>query len=382
VSGYDIAIVGAGPAGSVFALLAARAGRRILLIERSRFDKPRFGETAPPELRPALTRLGLEGLAQTPCCREAPEVLSVWGSDEPRSRHHIFSPYGTALHLDRRAFDEALAFAARTAGADLKLGCSARFVAQPHGGYIVQLSTGERTQSRAAILATGRAGSGLGLPYVRGYLDNNVAVAARLSWPAGNLDSRTVIEAVPGGWFYLAALPGNDVIAVFVTLAALVPSSRRERLRWWLEALARTIVVRDLLTGYRIPETLLVASARASFARSGAGDGWLAIGDARIAPDPLSGQGIIWAIDDAASATERLLGGMEWSDLAQDMQTRTMREVETYLSERSRVYSSEQRFEDDAYWSVIRRAVNPEGINVVKRPLPTRIVLRSGHPPI
>src|SRR5262245_51367413 len=47
-------------------------------------------------------------LAQAPFCRDAPEVLSVWGSDEPRSRHHIFSPYGTALHLDRFGDDSGL----------------------------------------------------------------------------------------------------------------------------------------------------------------------------------------------------------------------------------------------------------------------------------
>src|SRR5262245_1342850 len=172
MNGYDITIAGAGPAGSVLALLAARARYRVLLVEKSRFDKPRLGETAPPELRQALTRVGLERLAQAPFCRDAPEVLSVWGRDEPKSRHRIFSPYGTALHLDRRAFDEALVFTARDAGADLKLGCSARFAAQTHGGYIVQLSNGEWIRSRAAILATGRAGSGLGLPYRRDYLDN------------------------------------------------------------------------------------------------------------------------------------------------------------------------------------------------------------------
>jgi 2-polyprenyl-6-methoxyphenol hydroxylase-like FAD-dependent oxidoreductase len=158
-----------------------------------------------------------------------------------------------------------------------------------------------------------------------------------------------VIEAVPGGWFYLAALPGNEVIAVFLTLATLVPSERSVRLRWWLEALAQTTVVRRTLNGYHLPQTLLVANARASFARSGAGDRWFSIGDARIAPDPLSGQGIIWAIDDAVSAIE-FLGRMGWSDLAEDMQTRTAREVEAYRVERSRVYLSEQRFKDDAYW--------------------------------
>jgi 2-polyprenyl-6-methoxyphenol hydroxylase-like FAD-dependent oxidoreductase len=106
-----------------------------------------------------------------------------------------------------------------------------------------------------------------------------------------------------------------------------------------------------------------VANARASFARSAAGDHWLAIGDARIAPDPLSGQGILWAIDDAASAME-LLTRMHWRDLAEEMRARTLREVEAYLFERSRVYLSEQRFKDDAYW----RAVSRSSASVPHRP--------------
>jgi flavin-dependent dehydrogenase len=349
---YDLAIAGAGPAGSVLALLAARAHYRVLLVEKSLFDKPRLGETAPPELRPVLTRVGLEHLLQSPICRDAAEVLSVWGSDEPVARPHIFSPYGSAFHLDRRAFDEALAIAARDAGADLKLGCSARFIAQPSNGYVVQLSTGERVRSRLAILATGRVGGGIGLPYVRRYLDNNIAVAARFSSCRPDLDGRTVIEAVPGGWFYFAALPGNEFVAVFITSAALVPGKRRARLRWWLEALARTTVVRIALNGCRLPEALLVADARASFARSCGGDCWIAVGDARVAPDPLSGQGIIWAIDDAYSAMELLASG-EWRGLAQKIQARTECDVGAYLLERSHVYSREQRFQDDPYWATV-----------------------------
>jgi len=147
----------------------------------------------------------------------------------------------------------------------MRLGSAARFAAHPQGGYIVQLSTGDRIRTNAAILATGRAGGGLGLPYVREYLDNNVAVAARLSSPVEHLDPRTIVEAVPGGWFYLAALPGDEVIVVFITLATLVPSEPRVRLRWWLEALSQTTVVRNTLNGHRLPETLSVANARASF---------------------------------------------------------------------------------------------------------------------
>jgi flavin-dependent dehydrogenase len=349
---YDIAIAGAGPAGSVLALLAARAHYRVLLVEKSRFDKPRLGETAPPELRPVLTRVGLEHLLQAPFCRDAPEVLSVWGSHEPVARSHIFSPYGSAFHLDRRAFDEALAIAARDAGADLRLGCSARFVGQPTSGYFVQLSTGERVQSGLGILAVGRVGGSIGLPYVRRYLDNNIAVVARFSSCRPPLDCRTVIEAIPGGWFYFAALPGNKFVAVFITSAALIPGKRRARLHWWLEALARTTVVRNALNGCRLPETLWMADARASYAHSGGGDRWIAVGDARVAPDPLSGQGIIWAIDDAYSAME-LLASRERRGLAQTMQARTERDVGAYLVERSHVYSHEQRFKGDPYWDAV-----------------------------
>jgi flavin-dependent dehydrogenase len=62
--------------------------------------------------------------------------IETWRAEQSK----LLSGYGTALHLDRRAFDEALALAARDAGADLKLGCNARFTAQPGGGYMVQLS--------------------------------------------------------------------------------------------------------------------------------------------------------------------------------------------------------------------------------------------------
>jgi flavin-dependent dehydrogenase len=239
-----------------------------------------------------------------------------------------------------------LAIAARDAGADLRLGCSARFVAQSSSGYLVQRSTGERVRSRLAILATGRVGGGIGLPYVRRYLDNNIAVAARFSSCRPQLDGRTVIEAIPGGWFYLAALPDNESITVFITSATLVPSERRARLCWWLEALACTSVVRNALSECRLPETLLVADARASFAQSGGGPRWMAVGDARVAPDPISGQGIIWAIDDASLAIE-LLAGRERRRLAQTMQARTERDVGAYLLERSHVYLREQRFKDD-----------------------------------
>jgi flavin-dependent dehydrogenase len=348
---YDIAIAGAGPAGGTLALLAARAGYRVLLAERSRFEKPRFGETAPPELRTALTRIGLDHLTRAPYGHDAPELVSLWGNDEPLARNHILSPYGSALHLDRQKFDQGLAQAAREAGADLRLGCGVRFVTQPDGGYVVQLEGGARVRANIAILATGRSGGNAGLPYTRCYLDDHIGVAAHLAVPAKAVGPRMLVEAVASGWFYLSALPSGLVAAVFVTSAPLVPRGRDPRLRWWLEALARTRLIRPALHGCRIPETLTVCDARGSYASQSGGENWLAIGDARIAPDPLSGQGIHWAVDDACSAI-KLARGSEWREVADKMCARTAREVAQYQSDRRLAYSREWRFEPEAYWTM------------------------------
>src|SRR5262249_19040606 len=155
-------------------------------------------------------------------------------------REHIRSPWGMGLHLDRRAFDAALATAAREAGARLER-ASARFSSCAGGGYSVDLSNGNRLQCEIAVLANGRSGGRAGLPIRRQYLDRNVAVAAVFTpSPAPQTLTQTLVESISSGWFYLAAIPDGSIIAVFVTLATSVPSGAQSRLRWWLSALAAT----------------------------------------------------------------------------------------------------------------------------------------------
>jgi 2-polyprenyl-6-methoxyphenol hydroxylase-like FAD-dependent oxidoreductase len=189
---------------------------------------------------------------------------------------------------------------------------------------------------------------------MRRYLDDHVGVAAQFCLSGRNVDPRTLVEAVPGGWFYLAALPSDAVVVVLITSARLVPSARGARLRWWLEALARSALVRGALKGFRIPRALSVIDARASYACAGGGENWLAIGDARIAPDPLAGQGILWAIDDAETVME-LLKRSGWHEVTNQMQAKTRREVETYRVDRLQAYSRERRFESDDYWKTALR---------------------------
>ena len=57
---YDVAIIGGGPAGSTAATLLARAGRRVIILERDRFPRFKIGESLLPFSMQAFSRLGLQ----------------------------------------------------------------------------------------------------------------------------------------------------------------------------------------------------------------------------------------------------------------------------------------------------------------------------------
>ena len=71
---FDAIVVGAGPAGSATALLLARAGADVLLLDRARFprDKP-CSEYLSPETTRILERLGPDVLPEVE--RAAPAKL-------------------------------------------------------------------------------------------------------------------------------------------------------------------------------------------------------------------------------------------------------------------------------------------------------------------
>ncbi|MFL5222309.1 MAG: hypothetical protein ACJ8CH_02365 [Microvirga sp.] len=247
----------------------------------------------------------------------------------------------------------------------MRLATSIRFERRQRGGYAVFSRRGERMQARFAVVAIGRGARSTGLPSARRYLDDHVAIVARFGRVGNPAETRTVVEAVPGGWFYMAALPRGRMVAVFMTRAATARGGRDSRRRVWLEAMSHTALIRSSLPDLHLMEALSVHDARASYALCRAGDDWCAVGDARFAPDPLSGLGILWAIEDGVWTAEALSRGA--AGLRAAAEERAARQMTEYRAGHALAYGTERRFPDDPYWVHVSRAAALNGEEAVAK---------------
>jgi flavin-dependent dehydrogenase len=120
---FDVLIVGAGPAGSIAAIVLARAGARVCLIDRAVFPRPKLcGDTLNPAAVAILARLGLRHVVERDVTLL--EGMRVTGDGVSISAAYPGSLHGVAVARER--LDAALVAAAAEEGADVREQLTAR----------------------------------------------------------------------------------------------------------------------------------------------------------------------------------------------------------------------------------------------------------------
>jgi flavin-dependent dehydrogenase len=162
----------------------------------------------------------------------------------------------------------------------------------------------------------------------------------------------TMLEAVPYGWWYAARLPDGRLVAAVGSDADRIRHAALHRPDRFRTHLVETRHIGRLFRGASCPDgPLVVYSAPSSRLDRVAGPGWLAVGDAASAFDPISSQGITKALSDGLGAGAAISGWLAGDAAALETYSASVAaRFEEYLQTRAYLYAIEQRWADAPFW--------------------------------
>jgi flavin-dependent dehydrogenase len=339
-----VAVLGCGPSGSATAITLARAGFDVVLIDPR--DSPGWepGEGLPAAAGGALRKLGVWPAFQAAGHLRSSGFLSCWGAGEPAFRSAMLDPRGPSWQLDRAGFVRMLRIAAGPV-------ISRRVTEARHDREAWTLRFADRGPPITAgflVDATGRGSALARLLNVQRRVDSRlVGIAAVLANP-DPADAVTVVEAMPYGWWYVSRVPGDRLVVVLFTDAAIAVRDRLTAPDRWARLLGGTVQAARR-AGW--PQHQVLGSTRTVAAGSSAldrfaGPGWLAVGDAASAHDPLSARGLHDALTGGIAAGEAIA-----AETIDAYASATAAGYRRYLSELDWYYRQENRFPGTEFWA-------------------------------
>ncbi|MGA8113506.1 MAG: NAD(P)/FAD-dependent oxidoreductase [Actinocatenispora sp.] len=309
---YDAIVVGARCAGSGTAMLLARAGHRVLMLDRARFPSDTMSThyLHPPAME-RLSRWGLlDRLAATGC--PPMDKVRIRVNDV-----HLSSPIpvvdgvGVSYAPRRRVLDSMLIEEATAAGAELREDCNVTGLVEEDGRVTgVRISSGgvESVEHARVVIGADGLDSIVARTVGAGTYDEFPALScAYFSYWSGL--AAPDYEISTNGNRGVGVAPSNDGLVV---IGVQWPRAEFDRVRHDVENQYREAVriaspdLADRLDEATREERFVGTGRLPNFYRQAYGPGWALVGDAGHHKDPVGGYGISDALAHAELLAARL----------------------------------------------------------------------------
>jgi flavin-dependent dehydrogenase len=310
----DVIVVGAGPAGSVAATVLARAGARVRLLDRTTFPRDKLcGDTVNPGTLAELRRLDLASAVET--CGLRIDGMRVTGPGGVTIEGRY--PEGSSGRaLLRRDLDWALLEMAVDAGAQFEPAVAVRHA-------LVEQSGATRTIIGVTVAASGRERA-LRAPVTiaadgrRSTLAFSLGLARHPRAPrrwaigayyegAGGLSSLGEMHIGRDGYIGVAPVPGNLANVCLVRASQPGDQGFGAPSALLSAALERHPRLRDRFAGARLVRPPVVLGPLAVDVSEEAIDGLLLAGDSAGFIDPMTGDGLRFAVRGGVLAADAAL---------------------------------------------------------------------------
>jgi flavin-dependent dehydrogenase len=313
---YDAIVVGARCAGAPTAMLLARRGLKVLLVDRARFPSDTFRNHG--ILHRGVRLLHEWGLLGRVIATGCPPIRTILlDMDDFPLVGRIQAAGGVdAMYAPRRRYlDHILVEEAVAAGAELREGFSVEDLTRD-GDRV----TGIRGCSSGGVPVVDNARIVIGADGLHSVVARQVQAPAYHEHPAMSCtyysywsDVRVSgLELYRQNEAVLLAFPTNhDLVCVAAQVANCEFDAFRADIDGYFDSVLRRFPgLRDRVRDGRRAEKFLGTGDLPNFLRKTHGPGWALVGDAAYHKDPITANGISDAFRDAASLSEAIAAGL------------------------------------------------------------------------